>query len=97
MAGLRVFESGTNEENNGDMRRDGFIWTASNLEEGEREGGKLGRPGICYRSQLPMMPKSKTRGRESSELVTRGMLCVNVTIYSTVACLASRGGLVPET
>ena len=59
------FESGTNEENNGDMREEGrktaggFIWTVSNL--GGEESRSVGRLGICYRSQLPMMPKPKRR------------------------------------
>ena len=61
----RVLESGTNEENNGDMRKEGRrvdlsgpcpIWE-------ERKANSVGRLGICYRSQLPMMPKSK-RGQE---------------------------------
>ena len=58
------FESGTNEENNGDMREEGEgrrvdlsgpcpIW------EEKKAAQSIGRLGICYRSQLPMMLKSK--------------------------------------
>ena len=72
MAGLRVFESGTNEENNGDMRREeGWIYLDRvQFGRGREGGGKAARNllSVSITDDAEVKDEGRERDREASWL-----------------------------